>query len=112
MIVYNRGSAHYWTEQFLHQGIIKRQLLREKSMANLLSANVEFSTIGARPLVNVYSRRQLRRMLKEVGFRDVGVNGSPFMPDEAYIIRRLPQRVLEAMSRLRVGWYLIGRAKI
>jgi ubiquinone/menaquinone biosynthesis C-methylase UbiE len=110
VIVYNRGSAHYWTEQFLHQGIIKRQLLRERSMADLLSANVEFSTIGARPLVNVYSRRQLGRLLKEAGFQNVLVKGSPLMPDEGYIIRRLPKRVLIAMSRLRVGWYLIGLA--
>ena len=111
VIVYNHGSVHYWTEQFFHQGIIKRQLLRDRSMANLLSANVEFSTIGARPLVNVYGRRQLQRMLKGAGFRDVRVKGSPFMPDEGYVIRRLPQRVLEMMSRLRLGWYLIGKAR-
>lgn len=108
VIVYNHGSAHYWTEQFLRHGILKGQLWRERSMANVLSANVEFSTIGARPLVNVYTHRKLRRMLERAGFENVSVKASPLGADEAYIIRRLWH---DAMSRLPLGWYLIAKAQ-
>jgi ubiquinone/menaquinone biosynthesis C-methylase UbiE len=111
VIVYNRGSGHYWLDQFLGWGILKGQLLRERSMANVLSANVEVSSIGARPQVTVYRRRELQRMLEDAGLHDVRVDVSPFNANETFVTRRLPQRLRNSSSRLRLGWYLIGRGR-
>jgi len=111
VIVYNRGSGHYWLNQFLGWGVLKGQLLRERSMANLLSANVEISSIGARPQVTVYGRRELQRMMEDAGLHDVRVRASPFNPDDTFLTRHLPQQWGSGLSRLRLGWYLIARGR-
>jgi ubiquinone/menaquinone biosynthesis C-methylase UbiE len=110
-IVYNRGSGLYWIEQVLRYGILHGQLLREHSMANVLSRNVERSSIHARPLVRVYSRRTLHRLLAEAGFTNITVTPSPFRALDTFITRHLPRRVHKAISPLPVGWYLTARAE-
>ncbi len=63
MILYNRRSLHYWLNQVVWEGLRKGQLRRQGSMAGVLSNGVERSSIGARPLVRVYSPRGARRLL-------------------------------------------------
>lgn len=55
IIVYNRHSFHYWLTQVLYEGVLRGGLLKERSMEGVLSRGVEYSSIGARPLVRVYS---------------------------------------------------------
>ena len=43
IIVYNRSSLHYWVNQVLMQGIIRRQLLEERRWRGCLSRGVEVS---------------------------------------------------------------------
>src|SRR5262249_53583435 len=65
IIVYNRNSLHYWLSLVLYRGIVQRKLFRERSMEGVLATSVEHSTIGARPLVRVYTPRSLARLLGE-----------------------------------------------
>jgi ubiquinone/menaquinone biosynthesis C-methylase UbiE len=111
IIVYNRNSGLYWVEQVLRFGILQGHLLRERTMANVLSRNVERSSIGARPLVHVYTPRALHRMVTQAGFTNVTVTPSSFRPLDTFLTRHLPRRVQAAFSRLPIGWYLIVRAE-
>jgi ubiquinone/menaquinone biosynthesis C-methylase UbiE len=115
VIVYNRNSFHYWLAQVLMQGLLQHQLLEERSMAGVLSRNIEQTSIGARPLVRVYSPRQLHRMLAAAGFvgvrtavRHFDVGDTPFTAWAAARLGWLPsQATLDRIGRIG-GWYVIG----
>jgi ubiquinone/menaquinone biosynthesis C-methylase UbiE len=115
VLVYNRRSLHYWIEQVLHEGLMRRKLFREGSMEGVLSSGVEHSTIGARPLVRVYGPRQLRRMMLAAGFTGVEVNVRHFLPSDTFLTLALHRRgllpggrVLDRIGRA-AGWYLVGK---
>jgi ubiquinone/menaquinone biosynthesis C-methylase UbiE len=116
VIVYNRWSFHYWLQQVLLRGVLMRGLLRERSMEGVLSSGVEYSSIGARPLVRVYSPPQLRRMLEEAGFERVETSVRHFWPSDTFVTAALGPRVgalrnprvLDRIGRIG-GWYIIGR---
>jgi ubiquinone/menaquinone biosynthesis C-methylase UbiE len=116
VIVYNRNSFHYWLSQVLVQGILRRQLLETGSMAGVLSRNVELTSVGARPLVRVYSPRQLRGLLRTTGFDGVRTGVRHFHAEDtpltAWIARssaRFPSpAILDRVGRIG-GWYVIGR---
>jgi ubiquinone/menaquinone biosynthesis C-methylase UbiE len=105
IIVYNRGSAHYWMEQVLRRGLLGLGVLREGSMAGVLSSGVERSSIGARPLVRVYSKPQLRSLMHAAGFEGVAVRASPLQARETSVTR-----LLSWAPPLPIGWYLIADA--
>jgi ubiquinone/menaquinone biosynthesis C-methylase UbiE len=115
IIVYNRRSFHYWLSQVLLQGVLRRQLLQERSMEGVLSANTEISSIGARPLVRVYSAPQLRAMLADAGFANVRstvrhfhVEDTPITTWAAAHVDLLDSPdVLDRIGRIG-GWYVIG----
>ncbi|HEX7291847.1 MAG TPA: methyltransferase domain-containing protein [Conexibacter sp.] len=116
IVLYNRSSLHYWCNQVVLSGILQRALLEERSMAGVLSRNVEHSSIGARPLVRVYSPRQTRRALRAAGFDDVRTTVRHLHVDDAFplaiLARRIPRlrdpAVLDRIGR-HAGWYVIGR---
>ncbi len=116
IIVYNRSSLHYWLNQVLLQGIIRRQLFEERSMAGVLSRGVEVSSIDARPLVRVYSPRQMRRLMTDAGFADASTTVRHFQTGDAFPIDMLASRVsafrdpkvLDRIGRAG-GWYVIAR---
>ncbi len=116
IIVYNRHSLHYWFSQVLGNGILRGKLLKERSMAGVLSSTVEVSSAGSRPLVDVYSPKELRRMLEDSGFIDVRVHARHFNPTDAFpygiaakrIARLRDPKLLDSVGR-KAGWYVIGR---
>jgi ubiquinone/menaquinone biosynthesis C-methylase UbiE len=116
VIVYNRHSLHYWVEQVLHEGVMRRKLLQERSMEAVLSSGVEHSSIDARPLVRVYSRRELGRMMSAAGLTGVNVYVRHFLPSDTFVSQALHRRGLlpgkPSLDRLGsvAGWYLVGRA--
>jgi ubiquinone/menaquinone biosynthesis C-methylase UbiE len=115
VIVYNRNSFHYWLSQVLWAGVLQGGLLRERSMAGILSAGVEHSTVGARPLVRVYSPRAMRRALRAAGFVDVTTGVRHFLADDtpitSVLARRLEalrdERILDRIGRIG-GWYVVA----
>jgi ubiquinone/menaquinone biosynthesis C-methylase UbiE len=116
VIVYNRRSFHYWLQQVLHEGLYKRRLFTEGSMAAVLSGGVEISSVGARPLVRVYSPPQVRRLLQEAGFERVETSVRHFGVTDtwvtAHLARIVPplrkQKLRDRIGRIG-GWYVIGR---
>src|SRR5439155_25542715 len=91
-------------------------LLRERSMGGVLSRAVEYSSIGARPLVNVYSARELERMLHDAGFEQVSSTVRHFNASDTPVTHVLKGRlrlldnpdVLDRIGRVG-GWYVVGR---
>lgn len=118
IIVYNRRSYHYWLSQVLWNGIVMRQLFQERSMEGVLSRGVERSSIGARPLVRVYSPAQLRRMMRDAGFADpqtrIGGFNASDTPVTDVLARRTKlldnPRTLDLLARTG-GWYVMGTAR-
>lgn len=116
--VYHRDSVHYWLGQFLRRGVLQGGLRREGSMAAVLSSGVEESSIGARVLVRVYSRRQLRRLLEAAGFEQVTITVRDFkVPtflrpalERAGLSPEDDSAVVDRIGRI-AGWYVIGRAR-
>jgi ubiquinone/menaquinone biosynthesis C-methylase UbiE len=116
--VYNRRSFHYWLSQVLLGGIVQRGLLEEGSMEGVLSRSVERTSIGARPLVRVYSAPQLRRMLAAAGFVNARTSIRGFNPQDTPISTWLSRRthlldnpdVRDRIGRIG-GWYVIGIAQ-
>ena len=119
LIVYNRNSFHYWLTQVLYRGIVKGELLRERSMEGVLSSGVEYSHIGARPLVRVYSPAEVRRMLLRVGFRVVSIAVRHYKyrdtPVTAFLGSGIPlfrdPFLLDRLGRIG-GWYVVARALV
>jgi ubiquinone/menaquinone biosynthesis C-methylase UbiE len=115
IIVYNRSSLHYWLQQVVWQGIVERQLLEERSMAGVLSRGVEVSSVGARPLVRVYSPRQMRRLLTSAGFTSVATTVRHFDAGDTFLTAALARRwsalrrddVLNRIGRV-AGWYVVA----
>jgi ubiquinone/menaquinone biosynthesis C-methylase UbiE len=118
ILVYNRWSFHYWLSQVLLEGVIRGRLRAEGSMAGVLSTNVERTSIGARPLVRVYSPSQVRRMLLAAGFADVWSAVGGFNTEDTPITAVLArhseffrrQSTLDAIGRVG-GWYVLGRGR-
>jgi ubiquinone/menaquinone biosynthesis C-methylase UbiE len=115
IIVYNQSSLHYWVNQVLLEGIFNRGLLRERSMAGVLSSGVEYSTTGARPLVRVYRPARVRRMLRNAGFRSVETTVRHFHAGDTFLTHGLaphvrPLRDPAALDRIgrMCGWYIVG----
>ena len=119
MIVYNRRSFHYWLKQVLWDGVVHRGLLRERSMAGVLSAGVEVSSIGARPLVRVYSPGAIRGALVAAGFSGVTTTVRHFRPSDTPMTAVLAGRlramedpaVLDRIGRIG-GWYVVARGLV
>jgi SAM-dependent methyltransferase len=117
LIVYNRNSFHYWLTQVLYRGVLRGELLREKSMEGVLSRGVEYSHIGARPLVRVYSAAEVRRMLLRVGFRTIAIGVRHYNYRDTMITAVLGSRfrifrdpyLLDRLGRIG-GWYVVARA--
>ena len=118
VIVYNRSSLHYWFNQVLYWGLFKRRLLTEHSMQGVLSSNVEYTSIGARPLVRVYTPRGMRRLLRAAGLEGVQTRVRHLHAGDVFPIGLLESRVaalrdprvLDRIGRV-AGWYVIARGR-
>jgi ubiquinone/menaquinone biosynthesis C-methylase UbiE len=116
IIVYNRHSLHYYVNQVLFLGVLHGWLFKERSMAGVLSRGVEYSTIDARPLVRVYSPKQMREIMREAGFADVSTTVRHFNVSDTFVTHILSSRIgklrdpqlLDRLGR-RAGWYVVAR---
>ena len=84
-------------------------------MEGVLARSVERTSIGARPLVRVYSPSQLRRMLTDAGLTEARTSVRGFNPEETAFSQLLASHshLLDSPSvRGRIGrvagWYVIG----
>ena len=102
--LYHRDSWHYWINLIIIQGLVRGKLLR-MSVNDLLSTNVEFSRINAKPLVRVYSKRESRNLFKD--FFDAKIKTYHWKSDQIYKLGRFLPPFLPPFF----GWYIFISAR-
>ena len=115
LIVYHRNSVFYRLTLVLVEHWF-RGGFRERSIAERLAQieNPQDATAGSRPLVHVYGRRELKRLLREAGFvvastwvRKLARDDMPNLNRFNRLWSLVPDSVLDAVGRV-FGWYLIA----
>jgi ubiquinone/menaquinone biosynthesis C-methylase UbiE len=103
--LYHKNSWQYWINIFLIHGVFKRKLAN-MTMNDLLSSVIEYSTSGARPLVNVYTKSDCRRMFKK--FTGIKIKNDHWTRDQ------IPSRIGSIMPAFLpsfLGWYIMVFAR-
>lgn len=104
VMLYHRNSLAYWGELFLRRGLLGGELLRGRSMSEVMSRWVEISTADARPLVKVYSQRQARELFKI--FSEVKTEIEQITRPELRFLKSIPESLFLRLRR-SVGWNVI-----
>jgi len=105
IMVYAENSLHYWRNLVRDIGI-RRQLLDEFSMGEIMSGSVEISENNARPLVKVYTARRLEKLF--AGFTNQEICKRQLMRAELPALWRwLPL----SLAGKCAGWNLIIKAE-
>ena len=114
VIVYHRTSVFYWATLFLYQHLARLGFLRMPFKERL--ARIEYTTSDQLPVVNTYTRREVRDLLTRTGFvadriyvRKLRPEDLPAIPILRRFYPRIPQRWLDRVGQ-RWGWYVIARA--
>lgn len=110
VIVYNRRSIVYgW--------IVLKWLFRRGESLAMARSRVEHHGTGAAPLVNVYSPRELTRLLRKAGFKVQRTTVRKFTWHDlpggrrlAPLAKAVPGPVYALIGRL-FGWYVIATAR-
>lgn len=102
-MVYAESSFHFWYRQVWIHGLVEGRL-RDNSIGELLSRTAEVSDNDARPLVKVYSRARLDRLLGAFGQRVITQHQltAGELP--------LPLRPFRSMLEPYAGWNLVAKA--
>jgi ubiquinone/menaquinone biosynthesis C-methylase UbiE/glycosyltransferase involved in cell wall biosynthesis len=106
VMVYAENSWHYWYELVYGLGLA-RGLLRNWSIGEIMSGHAEISKTGARPLVKVYTARQLRKLFRD--FVAIEILRRQLTPLELPALLRKVMSV-ETAGKL-MGWNLIVKAQ-
>jgi ubiquinone/menaquinone biosynthesis C-methylase UbiE len=109
IMLYHRNSLNYWIEIVLRRGVLGLEFLRGRSAEEIMSRVIEFSDHDARPLVKVYSRRQMRELFGM--FKDVRVEVEQLLRSELRFLSPLITDALFEKLRKRLGWNVIVTAK-
>jgi SAM-dependent methyltransferase len=108
IMLYHRNSLNYWFEIVLRRGIVGLEFLRGRSAEEIMSRVIEFSDHGARPLVKVYSRREVRESFEI--FTDVRVEVEQLLRDELRFLSPLVSEKMFDQLRKTIGWNVIVTA--
>jgi len=109
VMLYYRRSWNYWVEIILHRGLLRGQLLRGQTSADIMSRYVEVNEGEGRPLVKVYSRRQVYELFSM--FSEVHTEVRQLTKADFYFLGRLlPQRIVQTLGR-KIGWNVIISAR-
>jgi len=115
VIVYHKNSIFYrislfLTDHLLKLGFLKRSFKERVSM-------MEYTTSNKLPLVNAYSRKEVRNLLENAGFmvkslqvRKLVSDDLPIIPLLSRLWKYIPQSWLDYVGR-RFGWYVIAKAE-
>ncbi len=101
---YAENSLIFWRNIAWGHGLVDT-MLEQYSIGEVMSRTVEFSEIGSRPLVKVYSAKRLRRMFGQ--FAGISVTKRQMVSGEVpRILGRVPARWIARIA----GWNLIIKA--
>jgi ubiquinone/menaquinone biosynthesis C-methylase UbiE len=113
--LYHKTSVFYWLTLYLEHWVLRGDNRRLGTFADRV-AEIEFTSSSVRPLVNVYTKGEVRRLLETAGFqvsriwvRKLTVDDLPTLPLLRRLGRLLPKSLLNAVGK-RFGWYVIARA--
>jgi ubiquinone/menaquinone biosynthesis C-methylase UbiE len=109
VMLYHRNSLNYWFEIVLRRGVLGLEFLRGRSAEEIMSRVIEFSDHDARPLVKVYSRKQMRDLFGM--FKDVRVDVEQLMRAELRFLSPLVSDSMFGKLRKKIGWNVIVTAK-
>jgi SAM-dependent methyltransferase len=108
VMLYHRNSWNYWFDIVLRRGVLRGDFLRGRSVAEIMSRVVEFSSHDARPLVKVYSRKEARELFSM--FKDVRVDVEQMTRAELRFLSPLITDALFEKLRKRIGWNVVVTA--
>ena len=108
VMLYHRNSLAYWGELFFRRGLLGGELLRGRSMSEVMSKWVEISKRDARPLVKVYNRREARALFKM--FSGVKTEVEQITRPELRFLKHIPESLFLRLRR-SIGWNVIITAK-
>jgi ubiquinone/menaquinone biosynthesis C-methylase UbiE len=109
VMLYHRNSLNYWLEIVLRRGVLGLEFLRGRSAEDIMSRVIEFSDSNARPLVKVYSRKEVRGLFGM--FTDVRVDVEQLMRSELRFLSPLVSHSMFDRMCKSVGWNVIITAK-
>jgi ubiquinone/menaquinone biosynthesis C-methylase UbiE len=104
--LYHKNSWHYRVNVIIIHGLFKRKLFK-MSIDELLSSCIEVSRSGARPLVNVYSASDCRRMFKN--FAGIKIKKDHWSRDQIPSPRIAS--LLPSFLPSFLGWYIFVFAR-
>lgn len=108
VMLYHRNSLNYWLEIVLRRGVLGAEFLRGRSAEEIMSRVVEHSEHDARPLVKVYSRKQMRELFGM--FKSVKVEVEQLTRAELRFLSPLVSESWLDSLRKRIGWNVIATA--
>jgi SAM-dependent methyltransferase len=108
VMLYHRNSLNYWGDIVLRRGVLHADFLRGRSVAEIMSRIVEYSSHDARPLVKVYSRKEARDLFSL--FRDVRIDVEQLLRAELRFLSPLVSEAMLERLRKRIGWNVIVTA--
>ncbi len=113
LTLYHKNSVFYRFSVCLWNHILKggfwKLTLHERR------SRIEYTTSDAKPIVNVYSRREVQRLLQEAQFSIEFLECRKLVHEDfprtiARLIRPVPQELLDRLGRV-LGWYVVVRAR-
>jgi len=99
---------NYWLEIVLRRGVLGLEFLRGRSAEEIMSRVIEFSDHDARPLVKVYSRKEVRELFGM--FKDVRVEVEQLMRSELRFLSPLVTDMVFEKLRKTIGWNVVVTA--
>jgi len=108
IMLYHRNSLNYWLEIVLRRGVLGLEFLRGRSAEEIMSRVIEFSDHDARPLVKVYSRKEVRELFGM--FKDVRVEVEQLMRSELRFLSPLVTDMVFEKLRKTIGWNVVVTA--
>jgi ubiquinone/menaquinone biosynthesis C-methylase UbiE len=110
VLLYHRNSMVYRVNVFLTAFFNRRTIAHQLSL-------VEMNSAGETPIVNVYSRSELRTLLTDAGFTVKSVKVRKLLAEDLLRIpvlwrlyRFVPQKLMDVVGTA-IGWYVIARAE-
>ena len=113
VILYHKHSIFYWLTLWLFDHLLGGGF-RKRTFAERIG-KIEYTTSDEIPLVNVYSKTELRKILRDAGFQVESVcvrklmkEDMPNIPVLRRLWKRIPQKMYDAAGK-RFGRYVIAK---
>lgn len=113
VILYHKNSIFHWFTLFFVNHILLLGFLKMSFKERV--ARIEFTTSNDLPLVNVYSKQEVKNIMQEVGFevesvkvRKLVKEDMPYLPIVREIWKLIPQKVYDSVGKY-FGWYVIAK---